>query len=73
MEQIHHLAVQVVSEVCKAVVGKRDVVEKTLLAILAPGACAAGGHPRRGENYHGPGLFPRPWTCGTTGSSLRRT
>ena len=37
MEQIHHLAVQVVSEVCKAVVGKRDVVEKTLLAILARG------------------------------------
>ena len=46
-------ALAVINEVQKAVVGKNDVIEKIMAAIIAQGHILIEDMPGGGKNYHG--------------------
>ena len=66
-------ALAVVNEVRQAIVGEGRGAVQGAAGHSGPGPHPAGGHPRRGQDHHGPGLFQGPGPARTTGCSSPRT
>lgn len=49
-------AIKIIENIKKVIIGKDEVIEKVLIAILARGSYSDRGYPGSGENYPGQGL-----------------